>query len=181
MCKASDVANFFIKLSLGEEEDLITNLKLNKLLYFAQGWSLVRLGRPLFHNEIQAWRCGPVVASIYHDYKNCGSSPITFVDETYTNRVFSGEQYALLLDVYAEYGRFTARTLTTMTHEHDTPWSRYYVEGEDNVIPKEVLRDYFITLPALKTFSPSMISESSIEGRFDSDLGYYVLSADDND
>lgn len=95
--------------------------------------------------------------------------------------MFLGEQYALLLDVYAEYGRFTARALTTMTHEHGTPWSRYYVEGEDNVIPKEVLRDYFITLPALKTFSPSMISESSIEGGFDSDLGYYVLSADDDD
>ena len=181
MCKVSDVANFFVRLSLGGEEDFITNLKLNKLLYFAQGWSLVRLGKPLFQNDIQAWKYGPVVASVYHDYKNCGCSPITFVDEGYLNSVFSGDQYALLLDVYAEYGRFTARALTSMTHESGTPWSLYYVEGENAVIPKEAIRDYFQLLPELKKFNSSMIDESEIEGRFDPVLGYYVLPADDED
>ena len=181
MCKVSDVANFFVRLSLGGEEDFITNLKLNKLLYFAQGWSLVRLGRPLFQNDIQAWKYGPAVAYVYHDYKNCGCSPITFVDEGYSNSVFSGDQYALLLDVYAEYGRFTARALTSMTHESGTPWSLFYVEGENAVIPKEAIRDYFQLLPELKKFNSSMIDESEIEGRFDPALGHYVLPADDED
>ena len=169
MCKASDVANFFINLSLGEEEDFITNLKLNKLLYFAQGWSLARLGKPLFQNEIQ------------HDYKNCGNTPITFVDEKYSNTVFSGEQYALLLDVYAEYGKYTARTLTTMTHESGTPWSQFYSENENNVIPKEVIKEYFSSLPSLKSLCPSSIPESMITGRFDSQAGRYILPADDED
>lgn len=181
MCKASDVANFFINLSLGEEEDFITNLKLNKLLYFAQGWSLARLGKPLFQNDIQAWKYGPVVASVYHDYKNCGNSPITFVDEKYSNAVFSGEQYALLLDVYAEYGKYTARTLTTMTHESGTPWSQFYSESENKVIPKEAIKEYFSSLPSLKSLCPSSIHESMITGRFDSQSGHYILPADDED
>ena len=98
MCKASDVANFFIRLSLSDSEDYITNLKLNKLMYYAQGWSLARLGKPLVQNDIQAWKYGPVIPAIYHDYKNCGNSPITVIDESYSNDVFSGKQYSLLLN-----------------------------------------------------------------------------------
>ena len=80
MYEASDVANFFTNLCLDDAEDYITNQKLNNLMYFAQGWSLALLGRPLFSNEIQAWRYGPVIPAIYHEYRNpeiksgCGGS-----------------------------------------------------------------------------------------------------------
>ena len=47
MCKASDIANFFITISLSDKEDYITNLKLNMLMYFAQGWSLARYGKTI--------------------------------------------------------------------------------------------------------------------------------------
>ena len=57
----------------------------------------------------------------------------------------------------------------------------HYVEGENAVIPKETIRDYFQLLPELKKFNSSMIDESEIEGRFDPVLGYYVLPADDED
>ena len=51
---AQEVADFFIKFS-NEHGDNLTNLKLQKLLYFAQAWYLVFYKRPLFDNEIQAW------------------------------------------------------------------------------------------------------------------------------
>ena len=180
MCKVSDIANFFINLSLSDTEDYITNLKLNKLIYFAQGWSLVRFGKPLFHNDIQAWKYGPVIPSIYYEYRKCGNSPITVIDDSYSNKVFSGEQYSLLLDIYGEYGKFTARALTAMTHENGTPWSRYYEEGKNTVIPKNAIKEYFQTLTALKPFDSSLIADKSIMGRYDPDLGYYVLPSDDD-
>ena len=133
MYEASDVANFFTNLCLDDAEDYITNQKLNNLMYFAQGWSLALRGRPLFSNEIQAWRYGPVIPAIYHEYRNCGNMPLTVVDDSYSSNVFSGEEYSLLLDIYAEYGRYTARALTEMTHEPKTPWSRVYLEEPKSV------------------------------------------------
>lgn len=181
MCKATDVANFFISVSLTEKEDYITNLKLNKLMYYAQGWSLARLGKPLFQSDIQAWKYGPVVPSVYHDYKNCGYSPITVVADDYSNSCFSGEQLTLLHDVYAEYGRFTGQALTFMTHNPGTPWSQCYMEGENKVIPKQVLADYFSSLPKLRSFRDIEIPESHILGHYDDKLGYYVLPKEEDD
>lgn len=52
MCRAIDVANFFIDLANSDPDDCMTNLRVNKLLYFAQAWSLVRRGKPLFPDEL---------------------------------------------------------------------------------------------------------------------------------
>ena len=181
MCKASDVANFFIGLSLSDSEDYITNLKLNKLMYYAQGWSLARLGKPLFQNDIQAWKYGPVIPAIYHDYKNCGNSPITVIDESYSNDVFSGKQYSLLLDVYGEYGKYTARALTSLTHRPGTPWSRFYEEGRNAIIPKEALKEYFSSLPPMRPFGTAVISDKDILGHLDPESGHYVLPSAEDD
>lgn len=179
MCKASDIANFFINISLSDKKDYITNIKLNKLMYFAQGWSLARYGKPLFHNDIQAWKYGPIIPSIYHDYKNCGDSPITVVDDDYSSNVFSGEQYSLLLDVYGEYGKFTARALSNMTNESGTPWSIFYREGKNTIIPKNAIREYFLFLAPLKPFNLSLLTDELILGKYKPDLDYYVLPSDE--
>ena len=70
------VTNYFIWF-FQKHGDLITNLKLQKLLYFAQGWFLALYDTPLFKEEIQAWIHGPVVATVYHSYKGFGYGPIT--------------------------------------------------------------------------------------------------------
>lgn len=59
MASVFDVANFFIEVSPAFDDNM-TQMKLYKMLYYAQGWSLVKLGRPLFDDEIQAWDYGPV-------------------------------------------------------------------------------------------------------------------------
>ena len=61
MANVQDVAKFFIGLAndqaVSNQGDLMTNLRLQKLLYFAQGWYLARYGKPLFQEEIEAWPC----------------------------------------------------------------------------------------------------------------------------
>ena len=62
MVHAIDVARFFINIANTiPTYDLMTNLRVNKLLYFAQGECLRRLGYPLFDDDIEAWTYGPVV------------------------------------------------------------------------------------------------------------------------
>ncbi len=143
MATAEMVAQFFIELANKRDDDLITNLKLNKLMYYAQGAFLSRTGKPLFDDAIEAWVYGPVVPSIYRKYKVCGSNPIPFTDEdSISTDDFTSEELDALFDVVREFGKYTGNALVSMTHEADTPWSKCYTGGS-SVIPKDVICEYF--------------------------------------
>ena len=138
---AKDIANFFISLYKYDEEHP-TNLKLNKLVYYAQGHSLARNGRPLFDEEIEAWPFGPVVPSVYHTFKVCGDEGIENLSDDLP--VFQPEDEDLLIDVARKYGKYTGGTLTSMTHKNGSPWEKVYVEGQHStVISRESINEYF--------------------------------------
>lgn len=147
MAKVFDVANFFIDLVQASTDDQITNLKLNKLLYFAQGAYLARTGTPLFSNDLEAWQYGPVVPCIYQKYKVCGKSPIMSVDEDYDPAEFTDDEVETLLDVMREYGKYTEETLVSVTHKAGTPWSDSYIPGQNMKIEIDLLRKFFEAHP----------------------------------
>lgn len=68
MLSALVVSMFFIYL-LQDEDNGLSNMKLNKLLYYAQGYHLRRHSCPLFSEDIQACDYGPVVPVVYKHYK----------------------------------------------------------------------------------------------------------------
>lgn len=142
MATVFDAANFFIDIAAHVEDDPITNLKLNKLLYYAQGCCLSRLGRPLFPEQIEAWDYGPVVPAVYHKYKVCGKSPIRTTDDDYDRGVFTEEETAVLIDVMREYGQYTGHALVSKTHQTGTPW-RQTVERGSKIIPHPSMKAYF--------------------------------------
>lgn len=73
MVQAIEVARFFINIANTiPTDDLMTNMRVNKLLYFAQGECLRQLGKPLFDEDMEAWDYGPVVPSVYRTYKEFG-------------------------------------------------------------------------------------------------------------
>ena len=82
MTKAADVADFFIELAQGDENDTITNLRINKLLYFAQAWYMARFDKPLFEEDFEAWDWGLVIPSIYKKYKENGKNNIDYVSDS---------------------------------------------------------------------------------------------------
>ena len=92
-----DVADFFVYLANQLEDDQISNLKLNKLLYYAQGTHLARTGKPLFENAIEAWQYGPVVPEVYQKYKACGKNPIPSPDGDIDRSKYSPEELETLL------------------------------------------------------------------------------------
>ena len=149
MANVYDVANFFIDIVRCDEDDLITNLKLNKLMYYAQGCFLSRTGKPLFNSEIEAWPLGPVVTEIYEKYKVCGRSPIETTDEGFTHKVFSSAELVALVDVMREFGQYTSSALVDMTHMAGTPWSKAIEDGE-KLISIDEIKTYFEKNPVPK-------------------------------
>lgn len=134
--RAIEIARYFISL---DDDEGISNLKLQKLLYYAQGLSLALSGKELFKDDVCAWTHGPVCPDVYHEYKRFGSSPIQ--DDTPPPEL-KPEQEALLDEVYEVFGQYSAWKLRNMTHEED-PWVEY--EKTAGRIPKKKLKEYFLT------------------------------------
>lgn len=169
MYKATDIANFLIYLMTDSCDDL-TNLKLNKILYYAQGHYLQKNGTPLFDDAIEAWQHEPVVRSVYKTYKHYSDQPITDYDITRI-ALIEDEVKSYLVDIARKYGRFTAWTLRNMTHKPKSSWSEVQ-EGE--VISNQRIRDYFLRHE--DTVEPLQINftEEDFVGHRDSD-GVLVL------
>lgn len=121
--------------------EVVTNLKLQKLLYYVQGFHLAFFGEPLFDDRIEAWTYGPVVPAIYHKYKMQGRSGIEVNPEEDVENHLSPEQNDMLQQVLAEYGKFSAVRLMEMTHT-EKPWMDAY--GKANLeISVETMKNYF--------------------------------------
>ena len=180
MHSAIDIANFFIDITRSKEEGYITDLKVNKLLYFAQAWSLVRLGRPLFDENIEAWQYGPVVPSVYNAFNKYKRSNITEVHGTYSPDSFSDEELQLLIDIQREYGKYAASTLVDMTHKKGSPWEQVY-DGSKHVISNDSIKEYFIKENPLGTFDTHTIEHREAVGYRDPSDGLLVLTVEYND
>lgn len=149
MVSVFDVACFFIDVAKNSSDDYMTNLKLNKLLYYAQGVYLARTGKPLFREDFQAWEYGPVIPEIYQKYKNTKHS-ITKVDTGFSYDLFSPEEIDVLTDVMNERGQYTGSHLINLTH-NEAPWKEVYQPGKKGiVISKDSLLNYFTANPIKK-------------------------------
>ena len=111
---ARTAANNLIYI-MGDAFDDLTNMKVNKLLYFAQGHYLKKYGKPLFDDKIEAWDHGPVIPDVYSTYKGYGDRPIHDYNSNAIPKV-TPEAEEILFGVAREYGKYTASALRNMTH-----------------------------------------------------------------
>jgi len=149
MANVMYVADFFINV-FGEESDM-THLKLQKLLYYAQGVHLARIGTPLFDDPIEAWKHGPVVSSVYGKYSQCGYEVIHPTGANVDSE-FSNEEVEVLVDVAREKGQFSAWELRNQTHCPNTPWSNVYTPNKNNEITRDEMREYFSSQEIIEPF-----------------------------
>ena len=138
--KVMDIANELLKKAADNGGgELWTNLKLQKMLYYEQGFHLAYFDKPLFEEPIEAWQYGPVVPVVYDYYKNCGRDVIKPEDKDF---IFAGlKEKALFDEVFRIYGAYSAVGLMNMTHA-EMPWASTPT-GIGNVISHDKLKTYF--------------------------------------
>ncbi|MGS0941071.1 Panacea domain-containing protein [Pseudomonas luteola] len=137
-----DVAKYFLTKSNEEIGDVISNLKLQKLVYYAQGFSLALLREPLFDEPIEAWQHGPVVPQLYRAYRDHGASGIP-CPQDFDQSSLTPEQTRLLDEIYDVYGQYSAWKLRQLTHA-ESPWQDNYIEGVlSRQIPLAQMKRYF--------------------------------------
>lgn len=141
MITALDVAKYFLSHVDENAGDLISNLKLQKLLYFAQGFHLAIYDKPLFNDAIEAWMHGPVVPTVYRQYKKYGSEAIPRPNKIDFS-IYNKSTKKFLDEVYKVYGQFSAWVLRNITHKQ-SPWLD--AKDENAVISHKALRAFFKT------------------------------------
>lgn len=128
------VANVVLEICWAADRP-VTNLAVQKIVYFCHVWSLIDLKRPLIRHAFEAWRHGPVLPYLYHEFKEFGERPIR--RKAYRVDLKTGERIVAmdLFDQPAQdviervtnfYGRLPARTLVDMTHVENGPWHQVW-------------------------------------------------------
>lgn len=118
----------------------ISNLKLQKILYFVQAEFLVATGHVCFAEEIEAWDFGPVVPVVYHRYKVYGSASIPYFLTGTICRIPT-KDIEIMDGIIDECAKYSASKLVEITH-NQTPWKKAY-RSFDKVITPESIKNYF--------------------------------------
>jgi len=146
MLTADQVADYFILRVDESSGDVMTNLRLQKLVYYAQAWHLALTGEPLFEDDFEAWVHGPVIPHLYRRFKENGWRPIDRVAASPMPEI-DDETRGILEEVWSAYGQFSATRLEELTHG-ETPWidaRRGYDPGAScsEVISQAAMHDYY--------------------------------------
>jgi uncharacterized phage-associated protein len=118
--RAKDIANYFIWKAAAEGGERISNLKLQKLIYYAQGLHIILYGKPLFQDEIRGWSYGPVVPELYSLYKKYGSGGIP-PDRDFDANSIDEHTRGFLDEINVVFGQFSALRLLEISHS-DQCW-----------------------------------------------------------
>ena len=153
MYKAIDVARYVINYA-NDNNMVVSNLKLQKILYFIQLQFLLDTKHRCFSDEIEAWDLGPVVPDVYHEFKKFGAFGIPRVQYVYdfSKGWFNIEQRPyessinendrkIIEDVLRECNNYSPGQLVEITH-NQTPWKRAFACGKNSIISEESMTSF---------------------------------------
>lgn len=113
MANVFDVAQYIL-----QNQGAMTTMKLQKLVYYSQAWSLVWDSKALFNDRIEAWASGPVVPNLYDAHK--GKFEIESLDKGQPDKL-EGYEKDTINAVLGFYGEKSAQWLSDLSHM-EKPW-----------------------------------------------------------
>jgi uncharacterized phage-associated protein len=147
MYNALDVAKFMLKAA-GEQGKKLTHMQLQKLVYIAQGVFLAKHdGKSLLNESVSAWKFGPVIDSIYHEFKKFGSGVVT-LSPAELNVDLAENAKDVVSEVLSVFGEYSGTELSSFTHQPDSPWHKVWYNNHGQLIkgtriPNEVIKAHY--------------------------------------
>ena len=150
MYNCFDIADYLLKKAR-EEGQGIDPMKLLKLTYIAHGYNLGFFDKPLFSNQVQAWKYGTVIPDLYHVIKRFGNG---YVDESivdlYKEKNVDGDQKTLLDFVWNVYKPLSGLQLSDLIHQENTPWSKTFNSSFNMPVSNDIIKEHYKSLIAEK-------------------------------
>ena len=141
LLKVDQVTAYFLELSASSGDNDLTQLKLHKLLYYAQGICLAISGEPLFDSELHAWPLGPVCTTVYYDLPAGSSLLSLYENNDELVKQLAQKEKSLVYFIDRVYGRYSAHKLSAMTHQ-ESPWKNANKTYREE-IPHIAIRKFF--------------------------------------
>lgn len=141
MIAALDLAKYIVSKCTNENKP-ISNLQLQKILYYIQYESLKQTSECVFYDEIEAWQFGPVVPNIYYYFCNFGAMPINIKFDNYKDIVKDINNIEIVDNIVTMRREQNPWEMVKETHKDDSPWSIVFNQGEGKVISIKILKDY---------------------------------------
>ncbi len=135
---ALDIAKWFT-CNVDDENNDLTLMKLQKLVYYAQAVALVLYDRTLYKEKIEAWPYGPMIQAVYDEYSRFGKGIIEKPSQGIT---LDSEAEEILNVVIENYGQFSAWQLSRMTHE-EAPYCKAWEKGAKAEIELTDIYNYY--------------------------------------
>jgi len=149
--EANHISNYIINLAQNNPEEGLTNMKLQKILYYLQGFHLALFNEVLFDEEIEAWKYGPVVSKVYNTFKVYGNNSIIVPGTNHSFDYLNDKQKIFINKVYSYFRQYSPIKMMELTHE-ESPWLETY--GKSRVIDNELLKVFFSSSERLDQFNP---------------------------
>lgn len=141
MYSALQIAEYVIKYSTSQRVP-VSNLRLQKVLYFIQAEFLVSKNSPCFNDRIEAWGLGPVIPTVYRKYKIFGASSIPVPNITNAGRGISKEDIELINEMVDQCNHYSTSSLVEITHKQ-SPWIKAYNSCFSKEMSHKSIREYF--------------------------------------
>ena len=152
---AASVANQFLTLSWRDDKP-ITPMKIQKLLYIAQGYSLVECSKPMLNEVFEAWKFGPVLSTLYQACKHFKGTkidkaikdidPVTG-EEMPPEMITDPDVLGIIAYVWDQFKDISAIDLSDWTHAQDGPWYLVTKGGTEILrhqdVPNDLIKNYF--------------------------------------
>lgn len=149
------VANFVLDRASANGRS-VTNMSVNKIVYFLHGWFLAKYQEPLVNAKIEAWKHGPVFRELYSEFRQYKNGPIKgrakkfdliAGEEIYCELAVDMAVGEFLTELIDHYSGFSASALRGLSHVEGGPWDRVWNhEGDSNPgmqISDELIVEYF--------------------------------------
>lgn len=159
MREVISAANYILKSSMDNGYDL-TPIHIIRLVYFSYSWHLAITGKPLIVEYIEAWRFGPIIRSVYDEFKKYGNEVIrdfgsffdikklNFIKASYN--IFNKESEEIMDSVVKHYAILQPFQLSFLATKEGTPWHQIYeIEGKNSgfeIISNPIMESYFIEM-----------------------------------
>lgn len=146
MCRfapSTMVAREFVVLA--NDGKRFSPLELQKLVFFAHGWSFPFLGELLVTDRVEAWTYGPVFPELYVVLRKYGARGVDNVPMSLRERLsnksdLDQEEKELVNAVFKSYGEFSGRHLVKLVHEKGSPWDNTKPGSE---IDSDLIKSFF--------------------------------------
>ncbi|EPB2574095.1 Panacea domain-containing protein [Campylobacter jejuni] len=136
MVSALDLAKYILKRSNKE----LSNLELQKTLYFTELDYIKKFNEHLIEDEFEAWRYGPVSREVYCEYRNYGANSIDKPEQENLSSILDKDELDVIDNAIKECNKETYWNLVEKSHKKGGAWEKSFKEGSKEAIKKELIK-----------------------------------------